>query len=85
MGTTVTDPEPRRSQRNDAILSTVHGGLRILGGMVQIAADITRLLVVTVLKAAAAVEAAVEANEGAEEGTEGDEEEPKPEPKPKPQ
>jgi len=40
-------------------------------------AGITRLLAVSVLKAAAAVEEAVEA-------TEGEEEEPKPEPKPKP-
>lgn len=77
MGKTVTDPEPRRSQLSDAVLSTVRGGLRILGGMVQMAAGITRLLAVTALKAAAAVEEAVEA-------TEGEEEEPKPEPKPKP-
>ena len=29
------DPEPRRSQLNDAILSTVRGGFRIVGGMVH--------------------------------------------------
>jgi len=73
----VADPEPGRTQLSDALLSTVRGGMRILGGMVQMTAGITRLLAVSVLKAAAAVEEAVEA-------TEGEEEEPKPEPKPKP-
>ena len=72
MGRT-TDPEPRRSQLNDAILSTVRGGFRILGGMVQMAAGITRVVAVTAIKAAAAVEGAI--------ATEGEEEE---EPHPKP-
>ena len=72
MGRT-TDPEPRRSQLNDAILSTVRGGFRILGGMVQMAAGITRLVAVTAIKAAAAVEGAVGA-------TESEEEEPHPKP-----
>jgi hypothetical protein len=68
-----TDPEPRRSQVNDAILSTLRGGFRILGGMVQMAAGITRLVAVTAIKAAAAVEGAVGA-------TDSDEEEPEREP-----
>ena len=62
-----TDPEARRSQLNDAIWSTVRGGFRILGGMVQMAAGITRLVAVTAIKAAAAVEGAVEATESQEE------------------
>jgi hypothetical protein len=62
-----TDPEPRRSQLNDAIFSTVRGGFRILGGMVQMAAGITRLVAVTAIKAAAVVEGAVGATESEEE------------------
>ena len=73
MGEGVTDPEPRQPQLNDAVLGVVRGGLRILGGMVQMAAGITRLLAVTALKAAQAVTEAVEAAE--------DTEEPKPEPR----
>jgi len=63
-----TDPEHRRSQLNDAILSTVRGGFRILGGMVQVAAGITRLVAVTAIKAASAVEGAVGATDSDEEG-----------------
>ncbi len=70
----ITDPEPRRSQLNDAIFSTVRGGFRILGGMVQMAAGITRLVAVTAIKAAAIVEGAVGA-------TGSDDEEPEPEPR----
>jgi len=66
MGRT-TDPEHRRSQLNDAILSTVRGGFRILGGMVQVAAGITRLVAVTAIKAASAVEGAVGATDSDEE------------------
>jgi hypothetical protein len=66
----MTDPAPSRSQLNDAILSTVRGGLRILGGIVQVAAGITRLLAVTALKAVEAAEAAVEATEVDEEDPE---------------
>lgn len=62
-----TEPEPRQPQLNDAVLSVVRGGLRILGGMVQMAAGITRLLAVTALKAAEAVAEAVETAEDAEE------------------
>ena len=78
----MTDPAPKRSQANDAILSTVRGGLRILGGMVQVAAGVTRLLAVTAIKAVEAAEAVVEATEVDEEEPEPT---PEPEPKPKPQ
>jgi hypothetical protein len=54
------EPEPQESQLGDAVLGTVHGALRILGGMVQMAAGMTRLFAVAVLKAAAAAEKAVE-------------------------
>ena len=67
------DRQPRRSQLNDAILSTVRGSFRIIGGMVQMAAGITRLVAVTAIKAAEAVEGAVGA-------TESEEEEPDPKP-----
>jgi hypothetical protein len=67
MGGAVTEPQPRQPQLNDAVLSVVRGGLRILGGMVQMAAGITRLLAVTALKAAEAVAEAVETAEDAEE------------------
>ena len=63
----MTVPTPSRSQLNDAILSTVRGGLRILGGMVQMAAGVTRLLAVTAIKAVEAAEAVVEATEADEE------------------
>jgi hypothetical protein len=63
----VTDAAPSRSQLNDAILSTVRGGLRILGGMVQVAAGVTRLLAVTAIKAVEAAEAIVEATDADEE------------------
>ena len=69
----MTVPAPSRSQLNDAILSTVRGGLRILGGMVQMAAGITRLFAVAALKAA-------EAASGAVEAAEADEDEPKSKP-----
>ena len=70
-----SEPEPHESQLGDAVLDATRGALRILGGMVQMAAGMTRLLAVAVLKAAAAAEKAVEASEEDEE---------KPEPKPKP-
>ena len=63
----MTVPAPSRSQLNDARLSTVRGGLRILGGMVQMAAGVTRLLAVTAIKAVEAAEAVVEATEDEEE------------------
>jgi hypothetical protein len=74
--TKTTDPEPGRRQLGDALLTTVRGGFRILGGMVQVAAGITKLLAVTAIKAAAVAEGAVEP-------TEGDDEEPDPEVPPK--
>ena len=71
------DPEPKESQLGDAVLDALRGGLRILGGMVQLAAGITRLLAVTALKAAEAVQQAVVATEDEES------QEPKSEPKPR--
>ena len=49
---------------------TVRGGFRILGGVVQVAAGITRLVAVAAIEAAVAVEGAVV------EATESEEEEP---------
>ncbi len=65
----------RESQLGDAVMDALRGGLHILGGMVQLAAGITRFLAVTAMKAAEAVQEAVEATE--------DGEEPEPQPKPK--
>jgi hypothetical protein len=62
-----TEPEPQRSQLNDAIFITVRGSFRILGEMVQMAAGITKLVAVTAIKAASAVEAAVETTEREQE------------------
>lgn len=69
------DPRLRESQLGDALLDAMRGGLRIIGGMVQMAAGITRLLAATALKAASAVEDAAKVTEESEE---------KPEPKPRP-
>ena len=73
-----TDPEEARSQLTDAIFTTVRGGFRILGGMVQMAAGITRVVAVTVLKVASAAEEVVV-------GTDGDGWEPEPEPTAEPE
>jgi hypothetical protein len=70
-----SEPETQESQLGDAVLDAMRGALRIIGGTVQMAAGITRLFAVAVLKAAAAAEKAVEASAEDEE---------KPEPKPKP-
>jgi hypothetical protein len=69
MGGTVaeSEPEPRESLLGDAVLDAMRGALRIVGGMVQMAAGITRLLAVAVLKAAAVAEEAVKATEEDEE------------------
>ncbi len=64
-----TDPTPARSQVSGAVLIAVRGGLRILGGMVQVAAGVTKLFAVTALKAAEAAEAVVEAAADEEEST----------------
>jgi hypothetical protein len=72
-----SEPEPPESQLGDAVLDAMRGALRILGGMVQMAAGMTRLLAVAVLKAATAAEKAVEASEERER-------KPDSEPKPKP-
>jgi hypothetical protein len=71
-----SEPGPEESQLGDAVHDAMRGALRIIGGMVQMAAGMTRLLAVAVLKAAAAAEKAVEASEE-------DEEKPKPKPKPR--
>ena len=71
---THSGPEPSGSQLGDAVLDAMRGGLRILGGMVQVAAGMTRSLAVALLKAAAAAEKVVEATAEDEE---------KPEPKPR--
>lgn len=66
----MTDSAPTMSQVNDAILSTARGGLRILGGMVEVAAGVTKLLAVTAIKAVEAAEAIVQAAEVDEEESE---------------
>jgi len=71
-----SEPEPQEFQMGDAALEAMRGALRILGGMAQMAAGMTRLVAVAVLKATAAAEHAVETTE--------DEEEARPKPKPKP-
>jgi len=40
------EPEPQGSKLGDAVLDTMRGALRILGGMVQMAAGVTRLFAV---------------------------------------
>ena len=70
-----SEPEPRESQLGDAVLDTMRGALRILGGMVQMAAGMTRLFAVVALKAAEAAADVVKAAEADE-----DESEPKPNP-----
>jgi hypothetical protein len=75
--TKTTDPEEPRSQLTDAIFTTVRGGFRILSGIVQMAAGITRVVAVTVLKVASAAEEAVV-------GTDGDGRDPEPESEPTP-
>jgi hypothetical protein len=47
----------------DAVLDALRGAVHIVGGFVQMAAGITRLIAVTAIKAAEAVEHAVEATE----------------------
>jgi hypothetical protein len=46
------DADPHQARLSDAALSVARGGLRILGGMVQMAAGITRLFALAALKAA---------------------------------
>jgi hypothetical protein len=62
-----SEPAPRESPLGDAVLDAMRGALRIFGGMVQMAAGITRLLAVAALKAAAAAEEAVQAAQEDEE------------------
>jgi hypothetical protein len=70
------EPEPQDSQMGEAVLDAMRGALRVLGGMVQMAAGMTRMLAIAVLKAAAAAEHAVETTE--------DEQKARSEAKPKP-
>ena len=70
------EPEPQDSQMGEAVLDAMRGALRVLGGMVQMAAGMTRVMAIAVLKAAAAAEHAVETTE--------DEEKAEAEAKPKP-
>ena len=70
------EPEPQDSQMGEAVLDAMRGALRLLGGMVQMAAGMTRVMAIAVLKAAAAAEHAVEKTE--------DEEKAEAEAKPKP-
>ena len=60
------EPEPQDSQMGEAVLDAMRGALRVLGGMVQMAAGMTRMLAIAVLKAAAAAEHAVDTTEDEE-------------------
>jgi hypothetical protein len=60
------EPEPQDSQLGEAVLDAMRGALRVLGGIVQIAAGMTRMLAIAVLKAAAAAEHAVDTTEDEE-------------------
>ena len=53
------DREHPESQLADAALVAVRGGLRILGGMVQVAAGVTKVMAVAVFRAATLAEDAV--------------------------
>ena len=58
--------EAGTSQLGKAVLDALHGALHIVGGMVQVAAGITRFLAITAIKAADAVEQAATAAEDEE-------------------
>jgi hypothetical protein len=58
-----SEPEPPEYQLAEAVFDAMRGALRILGGTVQMAAGMTRLLAIAVLKAGAAAERAVGASE----------------------
>src|SRR5262245_62074530 len=57
----MTDPDALGSQARDAILFTIRGGLRIFGGVVEVAAGVTSLMIDMTVKAIEAAESAVEA------------------------
>lgn len=65
MARTVTEdqPEPREPHLTDAVFDAVRGAMHIVGGMVQVAAGITKFLAIAALKAATVVESAVKAAE----------------------
>lgn len=75
-----SEPDPQDSQLRDALLDAVGWALRILGGMVQMAAGVTRVVAVAVIRAAAAAEKAAEASE---EDGEKSEQKPMPHPRSK--
>jgi hypothetical protein len=75
-----SEPEPQESQLGDALLDAVRGSLRILGGMVQMAAAMTRVFAIAVLKAATEAEKAVQASEDEEQKSDS---EPKTTPRPR--
>ena len=47
----------------DAVFDAVRGAMHIVGGMVQVAAGVTKFVAIAALKAASAVESAVKAAE----------------------
>ena len=61
------EPGPPEYRLGDAVLETMRGALRILGGTVQMAVGMTRMLAGAVLKVAAVAEKAVRASEEDEE------------------
>jgi hypothetical protein len=82
------DRAPLRAEVSEAVLSTVRGGLRILEGMVQMAAGVTRLIGDTAIRAVEAAEEVVETTAADTGGTAADTQDAvteKPQPKPKPQ
>ena len=60
------EPGPPEYRLGDAVLETMRGALRILGGTVQMAVGMTRMLAGAVLKVAAVAEKAVRASEDEE-------------------
>ena len=57
----MTDADALRSQAREALLFTIRGGLRIVGGMVEMAAGVTTLFIDMTVKAIEAAEEAIEA------------------------
>jgi hypothetical protein len=59
----MTDSDAFRSQARDAMFFTIRGGLRIFGGMIEVAAGVTSLMIDMTVKAIQAAEAVVEVAE----------------------
>ena len=55
--------EHHEAHLTDAVFEAVRGAMHIVGGMVQVAAGVTRFVAIAALKAAGAVESAVKAAE----------------------